>query len=206
MQLQLVSACIIFTLWHTNILTSLSSLCLPFITKFSDGPEIVKLQDWGKSCWRLAHRFIGKNAIDAIVVQLNEPVEPFKLILPHLSMFDATRLLTNCVVHSCLILKQICIFLLFCVLSPMPTTFLLVSPTTQIDESRPVLLWEKHFELGVLQSCHLMILVLWVLPGHGCNECVQCGLYVKTYCQITAFRKQQSKSVLVICWRLTARQ
>ena len=38
------------------------------------------------------HHLIGENAIDAVVVQVDEPVEALKLVVAHLAELDARRL------------------------------------------------------------------------------------------------------------------
>ncbi len=38
---------------------------------------------------RYAHHLIGQDAVDAVVIQMDEPVQALQLVLPHLPEFDA---------------------------------------------------------------------------------------------------------------------
>ena len=71
-----------------------------------------------------AYHFVGQDAVDAVVVQVDEPVEALHLVLAHDAVLDDAGLLHEAVGHmfaaTHLILEQICILHLLCVLGAMP--------------------------------------------------------------------------------------
>ena len=46
-----------------------------------------------------AYHLVGENSIDAVVVQMDQPIQALQLIVPHLSELDAGRLHCQAVPH-----------------------------------------------------------------------------------------------------------
>lgn len=73
-----------------------------------------------------AHHLVGKDAVDPVVKEVDQPVEPLQLVLAHLAPLDDTGLHTDPVGHhrSVLVLEQISVLLLLGVLCSVPPCLL----------------------------------------------------------------------------------
>jgi len=65
---------------------------LASLAAFSSPPPLLA---WGQG----AHHFVGQDAVDAVVEQVDEPVEALQLVLAHLAALDGAGLHADAVAH-----------------------------------------------------------------------------------------------------------
>lgn len=94
-----------------------------------------------------ARHFISQDAVDAVVVQVDEPIEALHLVLSHDAMLDDAGLLAEAVAHMVaatnFILEQVGILLLLCVLGSVPAPALPAQASRRIRDQ-----WELSLSHG----------------------------------------------------------
>ncbi len=87
---------------------------------------------------RGSRHFISQDAVDAVVVQVDEPIEALHLVFAHNAILDHAGLLAQAVAHMVaatnFVLEQVGILLLLCVLGSMPALALPAQASSRIPD------------------------------------------------------------------------